>query len=91
MSQPHDCCALKVKWIDAIREPQNAPDPKYPDGVDLDLSNGAAATCSTSLPYPAKRCGLYVITCGTCHTHNVVTTAGRRDDPRSVKLVCKLI
>jgi hypothetical protein len=80
---------LKAKWIDGGREPQHPPDPRYPDGIGLDLSNGAIATCSMPLPYPARRCGCYVVTCSVCHQHNIVTTAGRRDDPRSVKLACK--
>jgi hypothetical protein len=54
------------------------------------MSKGAAKTCSTSLPYPATRCGLYLVTCDICHTRNVVTSAGRRDDPRSIKLACLL-
>jgi len=80
---------LKVRWFDGEREPQQPPDPKYPKGIDLDLSNGAARTCQTPLPYPAKRIGVYVVTCDTCGLDSVITTAGRPDDPRSLKIACK--
>jgi hypothetical protein len=45
---------LQVEWFDEGREPQHPPDPRYPDGIDIDES------------------------------------AGRRDDPRSVRLPCKV-
>jgi hypothetical protein len=80
---------LKVTWHDAGREPRSPPNPDYPEGIDLDLSRGTSKTCQTALPYPAKRCGQYLIACETCGLSTVVTTAGRVDDPRSVKLRCK--
>jgi hypothetical protein len=80
-----------VDWIDAGREPQFPPNPAYPKGIDLDLSSGAMIACIKNLPYPAKRCGHYLITCKTCGNRIVVTTAGRPDDPRSVKIACKLV
>jgi hypothetical protein len=81
---------IEVEWKDAGREPKVAPNPAYPNGIDLDMSAGAAATCSVVLPYPAKRCGYFVLRCRTCHQVIAVTTAGRRDDPRSAKIACKL-
>ncbi len=80
---------LTVKWIDGEREPKSPPDPKYPEGIDLDISQGAERTCQTPLPYPAKRIGLYIITCNICGQRNLVTTAGRPDDPRSLKVACE--
>jgi hypothetical protein len=80
--------ALVVEWLDAGREPRSPPDKRFPNGVDADVSLGAAVTCATPLPYPAKRCGQYVITCPTCDVRVMVTTAGRVDDPRSVKIAC---
>ena len=80
---------LTVEWIDRGREPQAEPDPKYPSGIDVDVSEGAAKICTASLPYPAKRCGLYLIKCSVCGLSVGVTTAGRPDDPRSVKVACK--
>jgi hypothetical protein len=63
----------------------------FPNGMDADLrSNRNAPSCKADLPYPARRCGQYVIYCGTCGLRVMVTTAGRRDDPRSVLMNCKL-
>lgn len=81
---------MKITWHDADREPRCPSSPAYPDGIDVDLSKGAVANCSAALPYPARRCGAFHIECETCGVSVGVTTAGRRDDPRSVKLACKL-
>jgi hypothetical protein len=81
---------IVVRWIDGGREPQCAPNPDYPDGIDVDLSGGASMTCSTLLqPYPTPRCGMFRVKCQTCGYSAVITTAGRPDDPRSAKLPCK--
>ena len=80
---------LKVSWLDSGREPQCPPDPKYPDGVALDVSEGASETCETSLPYPARRCGMYTVVCPECGLSATLTTAGRPDDPKSVKVPCR--
>jgi hypothetical protein len=79
-----------VIWIDHHMEPQCAPDPRYPAGIDLDISGGARETCVTLLDYPARRCGVYLIQCRICGASFAVTTAGRVDDPRSVKLACQM-
>jgi hypothetical protein len=79
----------QIDWIDRGREPQCAPNPKYPRGVDIDSSDGAEKTCASALPYPAKRCGYFVVKCRTCGMTAMVTTAGRPDDPRSLRLACK--
>jgi hypothetical protein len=81
---------FRVRWHDSGREPRSKPNPAYPCGIDADLSDGAAATCSLKLDYPARRCGAYTICCEDCGLFVVVTTAGRPDDPRSVKLGCRL-
>lgn len=47
------------------------------------------ATCETRLPYPAARCGTYVIECSKCGLSVACTTAGRPDDPRLARLPCK--
>jgi C4-type Zn-finger protein len=44
----------------------------------------------TELPYPAKRCGIYLVVCERCGYSAAITTAGRPDDPRKVTLPCKL-
>lgn len=79
---------LTAEWIDREREPKCAPNPQFPNGTDVDLSHGAAKTCSIELTYPAKRCGLYVIKCDICGQVNALTTAGRIDDPRKVTFGC---
>lgn len=83
-----------VNWIDAGREPLGSPDPRYPNGIDVDLTTimpPLSLTCSLPLPYPAasRRCGYYIVACDICKTRVVLTTAGRRDDPRSVTVSCK--
>jgi hypothetical protein len=82
---------FKIDWIDRQREPQNPPDPHYPHGIDLDMSEDATRTCSVRLPYPTPRCGLFYVECRKCGRNVVITTAGRIDDPRSVKLACKTV
>jgi hypothetical protein len=78
-----------IDWMDRNREPQNAPDPDYPDGIDLDIARGRIPSCVCKLPYPAARCGLFYIECHVCGTNIIITTAGRPDDPRSVRLPCE--
>lgn len=80
---------LIIQWLDLKREPQCPPDPKHPLGVDFDISEGAERVCSVPLPYPAKRCGVYVVTCDVCRLRIAITTAGRPDDPRSLKVACR--
>ena len=77
-----------IRWLDAGREPQSAPDPAYPVGIDLDVTNGRTPACTVILPYPAKRCGHYEVICTECKFSAAITTAGRPDDPRSVKIPC---
>lgn len=79
---------LKVEWLDGGREPQHPPNPEYPDGIHVDISRNAWPVCRTNLPYPAKRCGVYVISCSVCGYRTAVTTAGRVDDPRSITIAC---
>jgi hypothetical protein len=81
---------IKVKWIDGHRVARSRPNPQYPNGIDVDVSGGAFKTCITLLPYPALRCGFYSIKCDHCGLTGLITTAGRIDDPRSIKLACKL-
>lgn len=81
---------FNVTWVDGGREPQNEPDPAYPDGIDLDVTDGTSnlPICTVQLPYPARRCGHHDVTCRTCGRRVLVTTAGRADDPRSLTLRC---
>lgn len=81
--------AFTIKWHDGGRMPQVAPNPNYPDGIDLDVSGGADDACCTALPYPAQRIGFYTVECRVCGIRVACTTAGRPDDPRSIKVACK--
>jgi hypothetical protein len=82
---------FKVEWFDLQREPQCPPDPAYPDGVDLDVvQERVVPSCLITLPYPAKRCGQYLLECRLCGLTAACTTAGRPDDPRSIKLACRM-
>jgi hypothetical protein len=87
MRVPH----LKITWIDRGYEPKQPANPDYPHGIDVDLTGGdrLARSCKAELPYPAKRVGYYAVSCAGCGFRTIVTTAGRPDDPRSVKLPCK--
>jgi hypothetical protein len=81
---------FKIKWHDSGREPQCEPDPDYPSGKDVDGSFGLPS-CETPLPYPARRCGHYVVRCRLCGYSVAITTAGRPDDPRSLRMPCDLV
>ena len=81
---------LNVTWLDGNREPKCPPNPDFPNGIDVDVTRGAKVlTCETDLPYPAPRCGSWLIQCANCGQNVIVTAAGRVDDPRSIKLVCR--
>lgn len=80
-----------VVWIDNGREPQCPPNPDYPNGKPLRLTDIVKAKvkhCKVDLPYPAKRCGVYVVACSKCGLNVGVTTAGRPDDPTYIELAC---
>lgn len=47
-------------------------------------------SCYCALPYPAARCGLYLVDCERCGVRVGVTTAGRPDDPKSIRIPCQL-
>lgn len=81
--------SLKIEFLDSGREPRCAPNPDFPNGIDIDLSNGQLF-CEQLLPYPAERCGVFKVTCERCGFSVGITAAGRIDDPRSVKLPCKI-
>jgi hypothetical protein len=82
---------FKIIWIDAKREPQCPPDPSYPEGLDIDGTGGRSPSCLIQLPYPARRCGQYVVECKLCGYVIAITTAGRLDDPRSVRMPCNAL
>lgn len=79
-----------ASWYDHEREPQVPPNPDYPNGVDVTRpsEHKNRAYCTVELPYPAKRCGVFLVKCNVCNVTVGITTAGRPDDPRSVEVVC---
>lgn len=81
-----------IQWIDSGREPQCAPNPRYPEGIDLFdfFADDGRRACKVELPYPAKRCGFYRIECRICRRVVGCTTAGRPDDPRSITMACAI-
>lgn len=76
-----------ITWVDVKREPQCPADPNYPDGIDI--TTDRLPSCKAILPYPAKRIGYYIVECLVCGVCAGCTTAGRRDDPRSITLPCR--
>jgi hypothetical protein len=81
---------LEINWQSARRRATQPSDPGLPMGVDLDLSRGATPSCAAALPYPAPEVGRWLVTCPDCGLRVVVTAAGRPDDPRTVRLACRL-
>lgn len=79
---------FKVKWFSANRLPKDVPDLRFPEGVDVDCTLGRPG-CTVQLEHPTKGCGQYYVECRQCGINAIITTAGRFDDPRSVKLPCK--
>jgi hypothetical protein len=75
-----------VQWIDRGREPQCPSRPEFPNGIDIVV--GQPPSCTVELPYPAKRCGYYVVKCRLCGFSVICTTAGRPDDPKSLTVPC---
>lgn len=82
---------MKISFIDSGRTARCAPNPDYLDGIDVDISGGDEVCCLVELPYPAPRCGQWVVGCEDCQQVNIVTAAGRADDPRTLKIACKKI
>jgi hypothetical protein len=78
-----------VEWHDHEREPQHPPDPNYPFGIDIEAALPGAKSCKVALPYPARRCGVYFVECQECGARIATTTAGRPDDPRSIRFGCR--
>lgn len=78
-----------IYWVDAEREPMGASNPEHPKGIDVSSYDSMdRVACVTTLPYPAKGCGYYVLECKRCGLKVVITTAGRPDDPRSAEIGC---
>ena len=79
-----------IDWVDLHRESTEPADPAYPDGSAIDVALDAPHACRLQLPCPAARCGQWLITCRDCRFYIALATAGRADDPKSVRLPCRL-
>jgi hypothetical protein len=80
---------IRTTFISHHCKAQCAPNPAYPNGIDVDLSEGSGTYCKAKLPYPAECCGVIVAICDVCGASAGITTAGRPDDPRTVTFACK--
>lgn len=81
---------IKVRWIDGGRSATQPANPQFPDGFNLDISKGSERSCTARLPYPAARCGIWEIEFDACQLKAMVTAAGRADDPRSLRIACRV-
>lgn len=82
---------IDVTFLDSGRKATEKPNPKYPDGMAINLNvNPLARSCTRNLPYPAPRVGAYVVTCRKCGFSAGVTVAGRPDDPKIITIPCKV-
>ena len=88
VEQPADSPAHTITWRDSGREPRCEPNPEFPNGIDVVIGNPIDPSCGVTLPYPARRCGYYIVECRACGLRIAITTAGRPDDPRSVRFPC---
>jgi hypothetical protein len=79
-----------VDWVDQHRTSERPPDPTYPSGCAIDVALDAMKACRLELPWPAERCGIYVVTCRACGFSIALKTTGRADDPRTLRVPCKL-
>lgn len=79
-----------VKFLSDGRRAQCAPNPAYPNGIEIDATQNGEAGCWVDLPYPAECVGKWYVECEACGGTTLITAAGRPDDPKRVKLPCKL-
>lgn len=80
---------VKATFHGTGRRPTCAPNPHYPTGMVTDIANGAPG-CWADLTYPAPSVGKWLLECPNCGNAVLVTAASRPDDPRSVRIPCKM-
>lgn len=80
-----------VTWDDGGRPPISPPDPRYPEGIDIDYTHPGEKTCKIAIPYPTGHVniGRWLIFCHECGLAAIITAASRPDDPRSIVLPCQ--
>jgi hypothetical protein len=79
-----------IDWVNALRDAHFPADPLYPNGHAMDVALDAPRACRAELPYPAARVGIYIVHCRVCDYRIALATAGRCDDPCSVRVPCRL-
>lgn len=79
-----------IDWADGHRVSTYPADPAFPSGCSIDVALDAVRACRVELPYPASRCGMWVVTCRRCDYSIALATTGRADDPSSARLPCRV-
>ena len=79
---------FELEWISQGLKSSEPPNPSYPLGIKLDVSNGARNVCILPMPYPAPCVGVYSIKCTLCGITLGCTAAGRPDDAVQIKIPC---
>lgn len=80
---------FEIKFLSHHRKPKCAPNPAFPDGMDVDLTQGAKVACLANVPYPAECCGIWIVKCSKCGFTAAITAADRPDDVRTAAIPCK--
>lgn len=81
---------ISVQFVDSGREATEKPNPVFPNGKPVNLTRyPLQKSCTYNLPYPAPRCGIYMIKCDGCGFTAAITVAGRPDDPNMITIPCK--
>lgn len=81
---------FSIGWSDAHREARYPADPAYLNGCSIDVALDAVRACRAELPCPALRCGHWIVVCRVCDYAIALATTGRSDDPRSVRVPCRV-
>lgn len=80
--------AFKLQFLTKGQKATQQPDPRYPTGMEVDMSYGRTPTCQIKPPYPAVSVGTFHATCDRCGLTIAFTVAGRVDDPKLVTVAC---
>ena len=81
---------IDVYFIDAGHRSDERPDPAFPTGRRVNIDGPLpTALCCYNLPYPAPRCGTYVVECLECPVRHEIPVNGRSDDPYIITMPCK--
>lgn len=79
---------FKIELINRQGPATEKANKRYPNGIEMDVTEGRKG-CVVTLPYPAEERGHWMVKCRSCGSQMLITAAGRRDDPRSLKIPCR--